>query len=206
MKIGMIVDGQGEFRSLAKIFRRVRTEHILLSPLYADLQPKAGTLKLVRAALPAVRVLAKKGAQRVLIILDHEDRPECVPSWRSRLEAAFNQPCKNAGVVEVRVVLKVQKYENWLISDPGAIKSMPQRFNLSNGNKSEIAPNKADRADGMRILKASAQGAEYHKVQDAVALMDKFDPYVAAGNSRSFRRFLRLLGCRSYAGQSRMPE
>jgi hypothetical protein len=132
MKIGIIVDGQAEYRSLARIFSSIRTRAKLLNPLYADLQPKAGTSKLVRAALPAVRVLAKKGAQRILIVLDHDHRADCPPGWRAKLEAAFGRPCKGVGVTDVKVVLKVQMYENWLISDPGAIRSMSQRFNLSN--------------------------------------------------------------------------
>jgi Domain of unknown function (DUF4276) len=202
----MIVDGQAEFRTLRSIFPRIRTRATLMGPLWADLQPGGGIPKIVRAASPALKALASKGAQRILILLDHENRPQCVPTWRAALEAAFDRASRNAGVADVKVVLKVRMYENWLISDPAAIKSMPRRFNLSNAHESQIAPDRADRADALHILKTAARGVEYHKVRDAMALMAKFDPYVGAGNSRSFRRFLRLLGCNEYAAQSRVPE
>ena len=97
MKIGMIVDGQAEYRSLAKTFPRIETDDQLLNPLYADIQPKARPEKLVRAALPSLRLLAKKRAQLILIILDHENRPECVPNWR-RISIRF-------GILRLRVQL-----------------------------------------------------------------------------------------------------
>jgi hypothetical protein len=199
------VDGQAEFRSLAYIFSRIKTNDILMSPLYADLQPRAHKSKLVRAGLPAIRILARKGVQRIIILLDHEGRVMCIPKWGAELEAAFAGPCRENGVVDVKVVLKAQMYENWLVSDPRAIKEMPRRFRLSNAHERQISPNRADTVDAVRILKSSALETEYHKISDAVKIMNRFDPLVGASNSRSLRRFLRLAGCPIYKGQSKIP-
>lgn len=125
MKIGFIVDGQAEFRSLPSILSKIDTNEILVNPLYADLQPGANKLKLVRAALPSIRILARKGIDRILVLLDHERRATCIPTWRAELEDALADPCRNNGIVDVKVVLKAQMYENWLVSDLAAIRRMP---------------------------------------------------------------------------------
>jgi Domain of unknown function (DUF4276) len=205
MKIGIIVDGQAEYRSLQRMLPRIDTNNDFIKILYADVQPRARTAKVVLAALPAIRVLGRKGARRILLLLDHDNRPVCIARWRTELEDALVTPCRINGVVEVSVVLKAEMYENWLVSDPRAIKSMPQRFSLSDAHERQISPDRADRVDATRILKATAQGAEYHKINDAVRIMSRFDPLIGARNSRSFRCFLRTAGSRTYSGQSRMP-
>ena len=189
MRIGMIVDGQAEFRSLPKMFSRINTRSTLIRPLYADIQPKARPEKIVRAIWPSVHVLARKQVRHILVLLDHERRSECVPNWRDTLESALSDKCGGMGIENIKVVMKVQMYENWLVSDPTAVRKKMARFSLSEAHVKKVSPNKADHADAIKILKEAAQGSSYAKIKDAVGIMEKFDPYVGAANSRSFRRF-----------------
>ncbi len=205
MRVGIIVDGQAEFRSLACLYPKIDTASTLLKPLYADLQPHARPAKIVRSALPAVRILAKKKVERVVICLDLENRSMCAPGWRDEIESAFLMPCKVEGIFDVKVVLKAQMYENWLVSDTTVFTKCPARFKPAPHHTAQVAPNRADMVDAAKLLKEMAIKTPYHKVKDALLLTKHMDPHLGGQNSRSLRRFLRVVGCELYATQSKHP-
>ncbi|MBI4500040.1 MAG: DUF4276 family protein, partial [Gemmatimonadetes bacterium] len=109
----------------------------------------------------------------------------------------------NCGVPALAVVIKNRRYENWLISDPAAFKRMRKRFRLSKRQVQSIEWDKADSVDGFQILSRAARGAAYSKTADAMQILNYTDPDQMALNSRSFRRFLRVLGHPNYLDQSR---
>jgi hypothetical protein len=86
-----------------------------------------------------------------------------------------------------------------------AFRTLPRRFRISKSFESQVAPDRADRADAVRLLKTAAIGKPYHKVEDAKRILKAAEPLRIGANSRSFRRFLRLSGSRTYASQSRIP-
>jgi hypothetical protein len=184
---------------------RVRTEAIVVGILHADIQPLSSPAKIVSASLAAMRIFAKKKADRLLVLVDHEGRGDCAGEWCGRMEGLFNKLCKKEGLAKVRVIVKVQTFENWMVSDPEAIALLRSRFDSSKFRRASVAPNKADHVDAVRMLKRSAHRSEYEKSRDAVAVMSRLDPYAAAADSRSFRRFMRLVGCPTYANQSKAP-
>lgn len=205
MKIGIIVDGQAEYRSLQGICQRVDTDYTVLKPLYADMQPNAVPAKIVRSAQTHLQIFAAKKVDRVIICLDQENRAACTPAWARILERAFAASRARTGINEIIVVLKVRMYENWLVSDVNALKTLGARFLITAAHEKQIVPNRADTANATQILKDAAQKVAYHKVRDAVSVGRVFDPYRGAANSRSFRKFLRMIGCKRYSDQSREP-
>lgn len=205
MRIGLIVDGQAEFRSLPKLYSRIQTAAVILKPLYADIQPRANVTKIVRSSLTAARVLQQRNVDRLILCMDHERRPECIPTWRVAVEQALAARCAQIGIHDVKVVLKAEMYENWLVADVGAFGKKPARFRFRSAHAKQIAPNRADNVDAIKLLKSIARNDPYDKIRDAIALMSIIDPYACAANSRSFRRFLRVVGCKCYVSQSKAP-
>ena len=205
MKIGLLVDGQSEFYALRRLLPRIPSPHVILAPLYADIQPCAPPAQNANAILPGVRILARKGAQSALVLIDWEQRPGCPGETAQQLASVLAGPVGKTGISSCAVVIKVRSFENWLVSDPTAFGKMPRRFRLSATDRARIAPNKADTADATRIIKASALDSPYDKVGDAVAILSHAKPDRMAKNSRSFRRLLRLLDCDPYCHQSSSP-
>lgn len=82
MKIGIIVEGLGEYQSLPKVYPKLglRPGDLVLSPLRANLQPKSAPAQIAKNALSRVDVLKKRGADVVLLLIDREDREDCAPN------------------------------------------------------------------------------------------------------------------------------
>ena len=169
------------------------------------MQPAASPGAIVREARTRLHILKHKQVERVIVLLDLEDRDECPPSWVTTLEDEFQRGTGDLGIREINVVLKVRRYENWLIADTGGFRRLPRRFHLSRASVNAVSPDKADNVAALRILKQAARGLSYDKVSDAVKIMRVANARAAARNSRSLRRLLRLVGDPNYAAQSRRP-
>lgn len=206
MKIGVIVDGMAEFRSLAGLYNRLGSRHELLTPLKADIQPLAPIPQIVGAVKTRLPILTNKGAALIIVLLDRESRNVCSGQWANQLAGALNSRYGVSKHLLFDVVIKNACYENWLIADVDVFGRM-SRFNMSNAARQSIVPNKADHVDGQAILKAAAyaQRTSYSKISDAIEIMRRADPLNIAANSRSFRRFLRVIEHPAYLEQSRNP-
>lgn len=205
MRIGIIADGQAEYRSLPKLVERIESQNKVVKTLYADIQPLAPISQIVAAIKSKLPILKSKSVDMALILIDRENRNVCPGDWAQEIEQALEKTCGQAGITSFAVVVKDSCYENWLVSDIQVFDKMPKRFSISSSNIKRIEPNKADRADAQSILEKSAKGQDYDKVQDSVRIMNLADPIRIASNSRSFRRFLRLIGHASYKDQSCQP-
>lgn len=206
MRFGPIVDGQAEFRALPELFPRIKCDHIILSPLRADIQPYSPIPRIVQAIKSRLHIQVGRGADAALILIDRESREECVGDWAIQIQEALAQGC--GSIVEIgafAVVIKNSKFENWLVSDPDALLKMSARFKLTKSQIDSIQPNKADRVDGLSILRSAAIKRSYDKVQDAVRILKLTDPLRMAENSRSFRRLLRVVAHPNYTDQSKNP-
>lgn len=205
MRIGLIVDGEAEFRSLQGFDQRIETPHTLVGVLRADIQPYAPTPQIVRAVKGRVPTLANRRAELIFVLIDRENRDVCPGQWASELAQALETSYADYGVRAFKVVIKNSCYENWLVSDTTAFAQMPQRFQLSTADVNRIRPNKADSVDAQAIIKRSTQGRAYDKVTDARRIVALANPLEMAANSRSFRKFLREIGHPRYRNQSRLP-
>jgi len=211
MRIGLIVEGEAEFRSLPQFLRRLEIEHETVGrPLLARVHPLATKARIVAAIASGLTVLKGKRADMALVLLDRETREDCPGDWAQRLESMLNRAYARLGFQRIAVVVKDRCFENWLISDPDALATLKGRFKVSNTKRHKIEPNKADNVtDAQGFLEAAVKTARknesYNKIQDAVRMLDRADPLRMAANSRSFRRLLRLLGHAAFRGQSKRP-
>jgi len=205
MKIGLVVDGESEYYSLAKALSRVQTADQILNPLLADIQPLASSAQIGRAVRPRILTLASRGVGRAVVLLDLEHRSQCAGPWATELRGAIVAACADCGVPDICVVLKKRMYENWLVGDLGALWKMPARFAVSASAAASVEPNKADNIDALALLRSAARKVPYHKTNDAQQIMERADPVAIAKNSRSFRKLLQLLGSPLYAGQTSTP-
>ena len=205
MKIGLVVDGISERDALPKIYRRIRTSHTLLSPIKQDIQPLAPLKQMARAAANACRILAVKQVDLVVVLVDLENRDECPGEFARLLRERILEQVSDLGI-GVAVVVKVRAFENWLVSDLECLGSSPGLFPDAPRVRQSVPVGAADHADALAILQqASGRRRRYHKVHGAVAVCSHLNPGRAALNSRSFRRFLRVIGDTRYADQSRKP-
>ncbi len=204
MRIGVIVDGQSEFVALREIFPLLAQDagNVIIGPVKADIQPKAPTGVIARACIGSVSVLRSRNVDSVIVLFDREDRPECP----GQLAEMVRENLERQVGLSVHVVIKDRSFENWLISDPDAIRALPARFKMSNTAVSAIVPNKADNLVAIEVLQASTLSQSYQKVKDSVRILQKAEPLKMGSNSRSFRRFLRCIGHPAYQTQSRLPK
>ena len=206
MKIGIIVDGDAESQALVNLVAQcsgAKTQ--IIKPVYADIQPKASYKQIAAKAVDRIDFLRSKNASKIVLLIDREDWDKCAVEIKKGLEDAL----KELGHDNVAVVVKERKFENWLIADLTALRSMPGRFVLTKAFENQV---RLDRADGVvdaeKLLNSvvASRTPEYHKRRDAQAITSKQDLLRLACNSRSFRRFLRLLGHSVYAKQSKIPD
>lgn len=209
MKVGLIVDGDAEFASLPHVLPRIDSKHeVLPRVLKAAVHPLGGPGKVARAVMPAIRIfVANRGVRQVVILLDREQQTECCGAIAGEIAQAVSRLCENEGLrVEVSVVLKDRTYENWLLSDPDALRASTGRFRVSAAFAKKVQPNKADTIDAGKLIKTAVVKGSYDKVEDGVRIMRAADPSRMGANSRSFRRLLRVVGDRAYSNQSKLPS
>jgi Domain of unknown function (DUF4276) len=203
MRVGIVVDGVSEFSSLASIYSQLSSlsGNELLRPIRAPIAPLAPPGAIARQCSKGIKQLIGRKADQVIVLFDRETRNECSGEIATAVENALSQ-----GGFAARVVLKDRTFENWLVADISAVEKVSGRFSLSQAVRNSVVPDKADRANGLSILKQAARkGAAYEKVADSKRILGQADVLEMASNSRSFRRFLRSIGCASYGGQSRRP-
>lgn len=201
--IGIILEGIGEIDAVSEYLQRVQTTARLIGrPLRADMQPKANPLVIARSAKTAVNQLVNRGAKKIVILIDLEDNP-CVLKMSRDLERAFSSMYQAA---EFAVVVKNRCIENWLIADPEALEAMPRRFERVERIRKAVENDRADCVSNpSRLLDQCAQGSDYHKTLDPARIAKYQDIQRVALNSRSFRKFLRVVTHRNYANQSKKP-
>ncbi|NGP52128.1 DUF4276 family protein [Thioalkalivibrio sp. XN8] len=202
MTLGIVVDGRAESQAWAPLVDRLCATLgvTVCRPVYADMQPRATPPQVARAALSRIQLLRQRGAQRIVVLIDRDDSPICPGEFARDLEAALDNLGSPASVV-----VKDQCFENWLVADPSAFRAMPSRFAVTQSFERSVAPNRADNADALRLINRITIRREYDKSSDAHALCKHAEPARMAANSRSFRRFLRLLGHPDFESQSRRP-
>jgi hypothetical protein len=205
VKVGIVVDGSAESQALRLCFDRNRLPGItLLAPLYAEMQPRSTPQQMARAASQRLRQLEARDVDRIVVLVDREVSCTCPVTFSADLEDAFSA----FGHQGVKVVIKDYMYENWLISDVAALRSLNGVFDVTKGFVRRVSPNKADHVQAPigelnRIIKGNSQ---YHKNNTAKKIAEKQTFSGIAANSRSFRRFLRVVSHPSFADQSKSPQ
>jgi hypothetical protein len=146
------------------------------------------------AASKRFPLLIRRGADLVVILVDKESRPECTGELASLIaQEALQRLSKIASAIELRVVLKVTKFENWLVADPQAFRKLPGLYSKPQRIERQVVPGRADTVDAIQLLKDCSKLRQLDKTSDSVAICKVLDPATAARNSRSFDKLLRIL-------------
>jgi hypothetical protein len=194
MKIGLLVDGRAEYYGLPQILPRLGSPHQVLSPLVCDIQPFASPAQMAFAASKRFQILLAKGAESIVVLIDKETRPDCTVELVRAVEREARTRLREiSSTVDLQVVLKVSMFENWLIADPEALGGLAGLFEKVERIEKQVGKGRADSADALGLLKACSRERVYDKVKGAMAICPRLDPARAAGNSRSFRKFLKAL-------------
>jgi hypothetical protein len=203
MRIGIIVDGESEFRSLKQLIPALNgvTGNTLIGPVLAKIPPLAPLPLIARVCGSRISVLEQRCVERVIVLFDRETRAECPGA----LATALGNKLSAGQPYEVNVVLKVSMLENWLLSDLGALRQQNRRFRVSSSLRSAVEPDKADHCKALDLLKRACIGSAYDKVMDSQRILQRADVERMSKHSRSFRRFLRVVDHPSYLTQSRLP-
>ncbi len=201
-RVGVIVEGSGEVPAFKCLLPKIQTPFELLEqPLRADMQPKATPTQVAASAKAAVSYFIRRNVDLIIILIDNEDHQN-PPKFAALLNAAFSNRYPN---LIFEVVVKNTCIENWLIADIDAIKAQPKRFRLTDAVIRQISPNKSDHVDAQSLLSKIAIKFDYEKGNDPTRITRLQDPIRVASNSRSFRRFLRVLEVPLYKNQSKTP-
>ena len=193
-----------EYQSMRLLIPAIASPHDIRAPLYADIQPLAPRGQIVRTILKNIPLLVARGAERVVVLIDIETRNECSGTFASDIERDVRN--QNQYDCEVYVVMKTYRYENWLVGAISSMRRQRARFPGSDRIIQRISPNKADNVDAIELLeRAIPNNSSYEKVQDSKRIMKNADPYEIASNSRSFRKFLRVIDNPRYENQSQLP-
>jgi hypothetical protein len=193
MKIGVLVEGQAEFRGLPFLLPRLGSPHQVLSPLVCNIHPLASPAQMALAASKRFPILLAKGAESIVILFDKEVRQDCTVELVQAVEREARVRLQEfSATIKLQVVLKVSMFENWLISDPQAVGGVTGLFENVERIEKQVR-GRADAVDALGLLKACSRQRIYDKVEGAVAICRRLDPARAAENSRSFRKLLKVL-------------
>lgn len=202
--IGLIVDGEGEYRSLPFLIARLNAgSQVLRQPLLVNTNGNVPTGQIAAAIKSRLPILAARGATRAVVLIDRETNPTCPGKLATEIADALRPSCGPDSVSTATVVVKNHMFENWLIADVRTLTQMRARFQLTVSAVRLIQSGRADAANALAIIKRAAIGTQYDKVVDAVSIMKVADPLAIAANSRSFRKLLRTVQHPLYRDQSR---
>lgn len=195
MKVGLLVDGRAEYYSLPHLLPRLGSPHQILAPLVCDIQPFASPAQMALAASKRFQILLAKGAESIVILIDKETRPDCTVELVQAVERQAKARLRDfSSTVALQVVFKVSMFENWMAADPAALGGLPGLFEHVERIERQVSGGRADSVNALELLKTCSKRS-YDKVSGAVAICKGLDPIRAAGNSRSFRKLLKTLGC-----------
>jgi hypothetical protein len=127
-----------------------------------------------------------------VILVDKESRKDCTGELSLSISAGIRKLLRHSAV-ELTVVLKIAKFENWLVSDPAVFFKLPGLFCTPERIEKRVVPGKADTVDASKLLQGCSRLRHFEKVSHAVAICRLLDPAAAARNSPSFARLLRVL-------------
>lgn len=79
MRVGVVVDGESEYKSLRALFPQLQTAtgYTFLRPVLAKFCPTAPYPAIARACQSHLLLLTGKRVDRIVVLLDREDRGDC---------------------------------------------------------------------------------------------------------------------------------
>lgn len=205
MNTYILVEGEEEVNAMNEI---VKNAGFKFKVDILKVHPKENPKKIVIYAKKKIEIILQNNFKKIVILLDLEDR-ECAVEEARKLEKAFIEMSIMKEIYKkynfhpeenLKVVIKVRKFENWLIADSKSLSNL-KGFTITRSfeNKAKYADNQEDAESLLKSI------GTYRKGKEDLAIAKKADPLKIAQHSRSFRRFLRELGHLSYLNQSKKP-
>ncbi|MFF9407061.1 DUF4276 family protein [Streptomyces anandii] len=203
-RIGVVTEGESEVKGLPEIFpaleKRVGVQ--LLRPIRSAVDPLSPLPVLTKGLRTGIQLSLARNAQLVVVLLDRENSETSAAARAADIERRLRDEVDDA----VRVVIKDRTFENWLIACPEAFAKQRSRYSHSERIRRAACPNKADRcADPCELINSAMAKGRYDKTADAPKILKFSNLDSMAANSRSFRRFLAVLGDPKYVSGSKRP-
>lgn len=201
-KIGIVTEGQSEVKSLPLIYPelRLRVGNSIQKPIFAQVDPQAPVPLIVNNLKGRIRLAFSSGADAVVVLLDRERCEASAGCRANQIEEQLREALGN----DIFVVIKDRCFENWLVACPGSYAKQKARFpNYEIMNRAKIGC--ADMVENAEELinEACPRKRHYSKVVDSEYILKHASVEEIAKNSRSFRRFLAVLGDHIYSKSSR---
>ena len=189
MLIGCVVEGETEYYCAPKLLGRLG--HSVLKPLAIHGSSGDWEQILRRKVIPRVKALALKYPDKIIIILDKEDRQECSPELARRALAVIAGEIAGFHVLcPVAVVIADRYFECILFADYDALDSMPIFTQ-------PVSPQFGETTDGKNVLalvKAALRpGESYRKNEHGPVLAQRIDldSAAVAARNRGLRKLLK---------------
>jgi Domain of unknown function (DUF4276) len=199
--LAILVDGDSEMGALPELYLKFQRDlrYAVRQPIKADLQPYAPIPQIALQCVRRLRLI-EDDLRAAVVLLDRENRRECP----GRIAIELANAIRGRMRLRVDVVVKDRRFENWLVADAETLCRCSNRFHLSGRVRRLLSSGDADSVDALAILEGAAIDG-YNKVADSRLILRQASVMAMANHSRSFRRFLRVLGYPSYISQSRDP-
>lgn len=200
VKVGIIVDGEAELRTIKQLIA-LWEGRPSVEVLMAHTDPQGPPEKQAIQISKVIKQLRVKDCTRFLVLFDLETVNTCPGAKAQVLERVLAKAHglkATSGVF--RVSYKVTSYENWLIADYAGV----ERLNWIQFSK-KVQGKIEGGSDNLRCAydvldTACLNGHRYtsNKPGHSEEIIGNIDLRVVAQRSKSFRRFLRLLGHPDY--------
>ena len=203
-KVGVVTEGESEVRGLPMIYPQLeqRLGLQILRPIRASVDPLAPVAVLARGARTGIQMAFSRGAQLVVFLVDREMSQTSAPIRAAEIEEKLRSDIDD----RIRVVVKDRSFENWLIASPEGFRAQRARYARPERIERAAVPDKADKVvDPCGVINSAMTKGQYDKTGDAPKILAAANIDSIAANSRSFRRFLAVLGDPVFCSGSRRP-
>ncbi|MDW4908742.1 DUF4276 family protein [Streptomyces sp. ADMS] len=203
-RIGVVTEGESEVKGLPEIYPALeeRVGSQLLRPIRSSVDPLSPIPVLTKGLRTGIQLSLARNAQLVVVLLDRENSETCAGARAADIERRLREEVDDV----VRVVIKDRTFENWLIASPEAFIKQRSKYSHPERISRAACPNKADRHDApCDLINSAMTKGRYDKTADAPRILRFSNLDSMAANSRSFRRFLAVLGDPKYASGSKRP-
>lgn len=189
MRIGCIVEGDTEYYCTPKLLGRLG--HVVLTPL--SIHGSSGNWEqlLLRKVVPRIRALALKAPDKIIIMLDREDRPDCTAELARQATQVISHEITNFKITcSIAIIIADKYFECLLFADYDLLDSMPIF-------SERVSPRLGDTTDGKNVLAlakaALREGERYRKNEHGPILARRInlDSTAVAGRNRALRKLLK---------------
>lgn len=193
LRIAIIGEGQTEYYCMPKIVGRCG--HIVVGKAWIrQVSPNFDWERLFELrVVPLVMAMLTKHPEKIVVILDREDRPECPGDLANRAIAVIRANCGHCLMAcAIVVVISDKNFECVLFADYEAVDALPIL-------REKISARFPPHTDGAGVLgwirHVLKPGCAYHKLRDGMFLAQRLrvDQTAVRARNRSLRKLVHEL-------------